>query len=124
MPIVAVHGIPTSSLLFEPLLPYLDGCRLIAPDLLGQGHTEMQASGRLGFEAYERHFGGFMEAIPPSQFNLLVHDFGGIIGLNWLLDHPERVQRLIILSTTLLWTWRWELVVRFIFLGNLLLGNH
>src|SRR2546425_1976980 len=34
-PIVALHGIPTSSLLFDPLAPHLEGFRLIAPDLLG-----------------------------------------------------------------------------------------
>ena len=100
IPIVAVHGIPTSSTLFRPLLPYLDGCRLIAPDLLGQGHTETPVSGSLGFAAYERYFRAFMETVPPPQFNLLVHDFGGILGLNWLVEHPARVQRLIILSTT------------------------
>jgi pimeloyl-ACP methyl ester carboxylesterase len=49
--IVALHGIPTSSLLFAPLAPFLDEYRLIAPDLLGQGRSESPPPGPLDYQA-------------------------------------------------------------------------
>jgi len=41
-----------------------------------------------------------MNHVPPPRFHLLVHDLGGVLGLDWATDHIERVQSLIILSTT------------------------
>lgn len=100
-PIVALHGIPTSSLLFAPLLPCLHHYRLIAPDLLGQGHTEVPPTGPLDYSAYADHLRAFLEVVPPTRFHLVVHDLGGVLGLDRATDHVERVQSLIILSTTL-----------------------
>jgi haloalkane dehalogenase len=118
--LVALHGIPTSSALFEPLLPFLDQYRVIAPDLLGQGETGAPTTGRLGFLAYSRHLGLFMDKIPPPTFHLLIHDFGGVLGLNWACDHQERVRSVVILSTTVSWSFR---VGVLIYAANILLGD-
>jgi len=118
--IVALHGIPTSSSLFEPLLPHLDGFRLIAPDLLGQGFTEVPAVGPLDHAAYARHLEAFLREVPPASFHLMVHDLGGVLGLEWAADNSERVRSLVILSTTVTWTFR---VGVLIYGSNLLLGS-
>ena len=102
--IVALHGIPTSSALFEPLLPFLGGYRLIAPDLLGQGATRSPDGKSLGHAAYAEHLREFLEVVPPRLFHLLVHDLGGLLGLDWAVVRPERVKSLIILSTIGYWT--------------------
>jgi haloalkane dehalogenase len=98
--IVALHGIPTSSALFEPLIPFLASYRFIAPDLLGQGDTESPAKGSLGFSAYCRHVDAFLDAVPPPSFHLLVHDLGGVIGLLWASERAERIRSITVLSTT------------------------
>jgi pimeloyl-ACP methyl ester carboxylesterase len=100
-PIVALHGIPTSSLLFAPLLPHLNGIRLIAPDLLGQGKTDTPSGGKLDYAAYAAHVGTFFDTVPPPGFHLLLHDFGGVLGLDWATQHSERVKSIILLLTTL-----------------------
>lgn len=120
--LVALHGIPTSSALFEPLLAHLTDVRLLAPDLLGQGGTSVPSSGRLDYAAYYLHLCRLLDLIAPARFSLLVHDFGGILGLHWASHHPERVERLIVLSTTVAWTVRWEMLWRLITVGNLLCG--
>ena len=74
-PIAALHGIPTSSLLFAPLLSGLSHYRLIAPDLLGQGQTEAPPVGSLGYSAYAGHLRAFMNAVPPQRSHLLIHIF-------------------------------------------------
>jgi pimeloyl-ACP methyl ester carboxylesterase len=117
--IVALHGVPTSSALYEPLVPHLSGYRLIAPDLLGQGDTEAPVTGPLSYAAYKHHLDAFLDAVPPREFWLLVHDLGGILGLEWAAEHPERVRGIVILSTTVTWSLRVEIIQA----ANLLCGR-
>jgi pimeloyl-ACP methyl ester carboxylesterase len=105
-PIVALHGVPTSSELFEPLLPWLAGRRVIAPDLLGQGETAT-LSGSLGYARYFAHLDAFLDAVAPPRFDLVVHDLGGVLGLDWASRHPDRVRRLVVLSTSVTASVRW-----------------
>ena len=119
--IVALHGIPTSSLLFAPLLPHLSNYRLIAPDLLGQGRTETPTTGHLDYSAYADHLHAFLCAVPPEHFHLLVHDLGGVLGLDWATENTERLKSLIILSTTVTESIR---VGKLLYAANLVLGQH
>jgi pimeloyl-ACP methyl ester carboxylesterase len=118
--IVALHGVPTSSALFEPLLPHLRDYRLIAPDLIGQGETDTPAHGPLDYAAYRAHLDAFLGSVPPLEFFLLVHDLGGILGLEWAADHPERVRGIAVLSTTITWSGR---VGVLLYGANLLFGR-
>src|SRR3989304_1475975 len=120
--IVALHGIPTSSRLFEPLAPLIPGFRLLAPDLLGQGKTAVPPRGRLGHAEYRRHLAMFLNLLAPPEFHLMVHDFGGVLGLEWAADHPDRVKTLTVLSTTARWTLRWTLPGRSLHPADLLSG--
>ena len=117
--VVALHGVPTSSALFEPLIPYLRGYRLLAPDMIGQGDTQTPRSGRLDHAAYAAHVDSFLATVPPHEFHLLVHDLGGILGLDWAADHPERIRRVAILSTTVSSSYRIGAIVA----ANLLFGR-
>src|SRR5512138_3399513 len=109
-PVVAIHGVPTSSALFEPLLPALEGFRVVAPDLLGQGDTEVPARGRLGHAEYAAHLAAFLDTVAPPTFHLVVHDLGGVLGLAWAAKHPDRLRTLVVLSTTAWPTLRWSFV--------------
>ncbi len=119
-PIVALHGIPTSSLLFAPLAPFLSNGELIAPDLLGQGQTEVPPTGSLGYAAYADHLCAFMNHVPPQRFHLLVHDLGGILGLDWATENVERIESLVILSTTITGSKR---VGTLLYAANLVFGQ-
>ncbi len=118
--IVALHGIPTSSRLFSPLLPLLDRHRLIAPDLLGQGLTAAPPTGPLDHAAYAGHLRGFLSLVPPARFHLLIHDLGGVLGLDWAAENADRVKTLTILSTTITESLR---VGKLLYGANLLLGR-
>ncbi len=121
-PVVALHGIPTSSELFDPLLPALAGFRVIAPDLLGQGETAVPSRGRLGHAEYAAHLAAFLDVVAPPTFHLIVHDLGGVLGIEWAAAHPERLRTLVVLSTTASFTLRWALRVKLRRLKNLLGG--
>lgn len=62
----------------------------------------------------------FLEVVPPRQFHLLVHDLGGVLGLEWAAQHVERVKTVTILSTTLTGSFR---VGRALYMANLLFGQ-
>lgn len=121
-PVVALHGIPTSSELFDPLLPALLGFRVIAPDLLGQGATDVPSQGPIGHAEYAAHLAAFLDVVAPPTFHLLVHDFGGVIGLEWAAAHPDRLRTLVVLSTTVSFTLRWAILAKLRRMKNLLGG--
>ncbi len=119
--IVALHGIPTSSLLFGPLLPFLNNYRLIAPDLLGQGQTNTPLTGSLDFAAYADHLRAFLSAVPPQRFHFLIHDLGGVLGLDWAIENVQRLKSLTILSTTITESMR---VGKLLYAANLIFGQN
>ena len=73
-PLVALHGIPTSSALFVGLIPYLGGFRVLAPDLLGQGETQTPNVGKLGFAAYRGHLQAFLDEAKQFELFACQHD--------------------------------------------------
>jgi haloalkane dehalogenase len=91
---------------------------VIAPDLLGQGATEVPR-GRLGYSRYAAHLAAFLDEVPPPRFDLVVHDLGGPLGLGWAVRHPERVRRLVILSTTITAKARWAALMAASFAATL-----
>jgi haloalkane dehalogenase len=102
--VVLLHGEPTSSHLWRDVLPPLGeaGLRAVAPDLVGFGRSDKPTDldwytpGRLA-ASLEAH----LDAIAPGRVSLVVHDWGGVLGLPWAVEHPDRVHRLVITDTGL-----------------------
>jgi haloalkane dehalogenase len=98
-PILLLHGEPTSSFLWRKLIPQLPG-RKVAPDLIGFGRSDKPTE--LGWYSYDRHvesIAALVEELDLTELTLVVHDWGGPIGLRIAAEHPERVARLVILNT-------------------------
>lgn len=102
-PVVMVHGNPTWSFFFRKLIHALsDRYRTIAPDHIGMG-----LSGVPGEEDYAYTLQSRIDDLAllletrriADGITLVVHDWGGAIGLGYALRHPERVRRLVILNT-------------------------
>lgn len=99
-PIVFLHGNPTSSYLWRNVIPHCEGVgRCLAPDLIGMG-----ASGRLSGSSYRfadhvRYLDAWFDALEISDAVLVVHDWGGGLGLHWARRHPERVRALVHMET-------------------------
>lgn len=101
--ILFVHGTPTWSFLYRRQIEVLSkSFRCVAVDHLGFGLSDKPAGAPLRPEDHARRLGAFVRALGLSSFDLVVHDFGGPIGLSLALDFPERVRRLAILNT---WMW-------------------
>jgi haloalkane dehalogenase len=102
--VLLVHGTPTWSYewrwAIEALAPHFE---VTALDHLGFGLSERPAGAGYSPEAHAQRFAAAVEALfPEGGFSLVVHDFGGPIALDWVLDHPERIASLVIVNS---WMW-------------------
>jgi haloalkane dehalogenase len=103
-PVLFVHGTPTWSFEYRHLIRALSGeFRCIAPDHLGFGLSERPAGLRYSAEEHAKNLAEFAESLSLEDFDLVVHDYGGPIGLPLALGRPGRVRRLALLNT---WMWR------------------
>jgi len=103
-PVVCFHGEPTWSYLYRKMAPPLRtaGRRVIAPDLAGFGRSDKPTDRR--WYTYDRHVeyvGGLLAQVDFSAATVVVHDWGGPIGLRWAVENADRVARLVILNTGL-----------------------
>jgi haloalkane dehalogenase len=103
-PVVFVHGEPTWSFLWRKTIPAVRdaGHRCIAPDLPGFGRSDKPMD--LGWYSYDRHvaaLAALVEDLDLRGATIVVHDWGGPIGLRVAVEHAERFERLVILDTGL-----------------------
>ncbi|MBV9916884.1 MAG: alpha/beta fold hydrolase [Solirubrobacterales bacterium] len=103
-PVVFFHGEPTWSFLWRKVIvPVRDaGFRCIAPDLPGFGRSDKPVE--LDWYSYDRHVASvapLLEQLDLRDATLVVHDWGGPIGLRLAVEHPERITRIVVLDTGL-----------------------
>jgi pimeloyl-ACP methyl ester carboxylesterase len=97
--ILLLHGLPSSSRMFEPLFPRLsDRFHLVAPDYPGFGHSDWPDSKKFAytFDHYAEIMNHFTEALGLPRYTLYMQDYGGPVGFRMVLAHPERVEALIV----------------------------
>jgi pimeloyl-ACP methyl ester carboxylesterase len=97
--ILLLHGLPSSSRMYEPLLSRLaDRYHLIAPDYPGFGHSDWPHPTQFAytFDRCAEVMNHFTEAIALSRYTLYMQDYGGPVGFRMALTHPERISALIV----------------------------
>ena len=103
-PVLFMHGEPTWSYLWRKVIPPVRdaGFRCIAPDLVGFGRSDKPTD--VGFYSYDRHVelaATLLEDLDVSGATIVVHDWGGPIGLRLAVEQRERIERIVILDTGL-----------------------
>lgn len=103
-PVLLVHGEPTWSYLWRHAIPPLRdaGFRCIAPDHAGFGRSDKPAD--LGWYSYDRHTAlltDLVEHLDLRGATVVVHDWGGPIGLRVAVEQPERIDRIVVMDTGL-----------------------
>lgn len=97
--ILLLHGFPSSSRMFDSLLPTL-GRRyhLIAPDYPGFGHSDAPDPKTFAytFDHLTAVTDNFASQLGITRYTLYLQDYGGPIGFRIAMKHPERVQAIII----------------------------
>jgi pimeloyl-ACP methyl ester carboxylesterase len=97
--ILLLHGLPSSSRMFQPLLTRLaDNYHLVAPDYPGYGHSDWPDPKQFDytFDHIASVMNDFTQALGLSHYTIYMQDYGGPVGFRMALEHPERVQALIV----------------------------
>lgn len=97
--LLLLHGFPTSSAMFKNLITALsDKFHLIAPDYPGFGFSAFpdKRSFEYTFKNISAYINRFTEAIGLRSFTIYLHDYGCPIGLRICVNHPEKIERIIV----------------------------
>jgi haloalkane dehalogenase len=104
-PVLLLHGEPSWSYLYRSMVPVLldAGLRVVAPDLVGFGRSDKPV--RDEDYTYARHVewmrSALFDALDLQDVVLVCQDWGGLIGLRLLAEHPERFARVVAANTGL-----------------------
>jgi pimeloyl-ACP methyl ester carboxylesterase len=97
--ILLLHGFPSSSRMYEPLLSRLSAqYHLVAPDYPGFGHSDAPSARDFSytFDHLAEVMEDFTEVVGVKTYALYMQDYGGPIGFRLAVGHPERVRALVI----------------------------
>ena len=103
-PVWFMHGEPTWSFLWRKVFPPVvaAGFRAVVPDLPGFGRSDKPIE--LDWYSYDRHTAAMealLEHLDLRGATMVVHDWGGPIGLRLAVDHAARFDRIVFLDTGL-----------------------
>jgi haloalkane dehalogenase len=102
--VLMLHGEPTWSYLYRKMIPIIvqAGYRVIVPDLIGFGRSD-KPSHRSDY-TYQRHVDWIRELLIQlklQDITLVCQDWGGLIGLRLVGEHPEKFARVVAANTML-----------------------
>jgi len=98
-----VHGTPTWSFLYRNYIKKLSKAhRCIALDHLGFGLSEKPKTFPGTPDLHSKNLTNLVEKLGLKNITLVVHDFGGPIGLSYAISNPQNINRIILFNT---WLW-------------------
>jgi haloalkane dehalogenase len=98
--IVLMHGFPDNLHLYDRLIPQLNTPRrIVAFDFLGWGASDKPPRYAYTTANQTGDLDAVMNQLDLREATLVVHDASGPPGIDWALDHPDRVAGLILLNT-------------------------
>jgi pimeloyl-ACP methyl ester carboxylesterase len=100
-PVVMVHGDPTWGYLYRHFIPPLSQHhRCIVPDHMGMGKSAVPQDRELyHLEQHCANLEALLLHLDVRDSTLVLHDWGGPVGLGFATRHPERIKRLVLLNT-------------------------
>jgi haloalkane dehalogenase len=104
-PVLLLHGEPSWSFLYRRVIPVLAqaGLRVVAPDLVGFGRSDKPA--RQEDHTYARHVAwlraALFDRLDLRGVTLVGQDWGGLLGLRLVAEHPDRFARVVAANTGL-----------------------
>jgi haloalkane dehalogenase len=104
-PVVLVHGQPTWGYLWRRLVDPLThaGLRVVVPDHLGFGRSDKPVDlAAYSYADHARNLSDLLDHLDLEAATMVVHDWGGPIGLRVAVERPDRVARMVIMDSGLL----------------------
>ncbi|MEI7989107.1 MAG: alpha/beta fold hydrolase [Chloroflexota bacterium] len=99
-PVVMVHGNPSWSYYYRNLIPEISkNHRVIVPDHMGMGLSDKPQDYIYRLEKHIENLEFLVESLNLKDITLVLHDWGGVIGMGYAVRHPEKVKQFVILNT-------------------------
>jgi pimeloyl-ACP methyl ester carboxylesterase len=102
LPTIFLHGNPTWSFYYrKAVLAWRELGRCIVPDHLGCGLSDKPSSKEFSYQLkdHANNIRNLINSLHIENFNLVMHDWGGAIGMTAFGDEPERVRKIVLLNT-------------------------
>ncbi len=98
--LLMLHGNPTWSFYYRNLILGLKGSyRCVVPDHMGMGKSDKPQDYPYTLSRHIDNFEKLADHLELDDITLVVHDWGGAIGMGFAVRHPERIRRLVIFNT-------------------------
>ncbi len=105
-PLLLIHGIPSNCLMWREVIPELSKhFRVIAPDLLNYGQSEMPESADVSINAQRRILFGFLDSLGIRRSHVVAHDIGGGVAQLMAVEKPERIDQLVLIDSICFDSW-------------------
>jgi haloalkane dehalogenase len=99
--LVMCHGNPTWSFYYRTLIPALsETYRVIVPDHVGCGLSDKPQDYTYTLEQHIKNLEALLAHLDLPSMTLVLHDWGGGIGMGYATRHPETVRRFVIFNTS------------------------
>lgn len=100
-PILCLHGEPSWAYLYRKMIPTLSTVgRVIVPDLIGFGRSDkLPNKDDYTVALHAQQLVGFIEALDLRNVTLVCQDWGGLLGLPIVAEHPDRFARVVVMNT-------------------------
>ncbi|MDQ6659696.1 MAG: alpha/beta fold hydrolase, partial [Chloroflexota bacterium] len=100
-PLVMLHGDPTWGYLYRNFIPSLSQhYRCVVPDHMGMGKSDIPQNRQLyKLHQHIANLEALLLHLDLRDITLVLHDWGGPVGLGFATRHPQRVKRLVLLNT-------------------------
>src|SRR3954463_6347230 len=104
-PLVMLHGLGATKAEFLPSVPALapNGFRTIAIDLPGFGDSDKPFPAASGARFFARRVAATLDALGLDRTHLLGHSMGGRVALEVGMRHPDRIDRLVLMTPSMAW---------------------
>lgn len=98
--LLMLHGNPSWSYLYRNVVLLLRGrYRCIVPDHLGCGFSDKPQAADYSLEMHIQNLEALLEDLGIDRCTLMLHDWGGAIGMGWAVRHPAQVAAIVACNT-------------------------
>jgi len=98
--VVFLHGNPSWSYLYRKMIAGLSSnYRCIAPDHLGCGYSDKPQHYSYLLRNHIDNLESLLDQLGVEKCTLVMHDWGGAIGMGWAVRHPHKVERMVVMNT-------------------------